>query len=611
MRSRKAAEKATGRSSPSASSSWDGQRLAAETGLNFQDEPTWRYQYTPGPGGLDDAPLVRVERGLQGTPTTGTYALLRDEMGSVIGVAEEHSGQQPTLLARYLQTPYGKRHVELGPELVKTEYDEAVVSVGGQDQAATAGETVEGALRIVTTLPLAASSLESGLLIEHYDDASSSWQTSDTEELAIGTDSEDPTNLLVMRLAGWAKATRYRVTLTPALTDGFGRLIVLPEGEAGGVAIQLDVPEDGSTPPDYSRSFPIDYNHKSGETLDGAFPGSQTAGFQGLWTDPTTGLAYARNRWYDPHNAAWLSEDPIGAVDSSNLYAFVGWGPQSGTDPMGLYEIPEAEMEAWKAAHPGYAFSELSSWIDAQYDAAQAAGNSQTDSWFSRKWDSLLSWYYKHTRFGEIPKAIDAAQVADANAERLRATYTDVEDEANLRRQMESRKTGIGQVSDSYSHVVIAGVATVVVVADDVALLTGAAAFAKYAAECGLRKGMRLLVVRSDGTKEFYRVADDQLVRIGELRARMGRPPSGMINPQAHHDLPQADRFLKQWEHAGLDIHDPAHGRWIEGSPVGGHQKWSAEFNREWDEFFELNPNATRKQILKQKELLRNDPRFQ
>ena len=32
--------------------------------------------------------------------------------------------------------------------------------------------------------------------------------------------------------------------------------------------------------------------------------------FQGLWTDPTTGLAYARNRWYDPHNAAWLSRRP-------------------------------------------------------------------------------------------------------------------------------------------------------------------------------------------------------------------------------------------------------------------------------------------------------------
>ena len=63
---------------------------------------------------------------------------------------------------------------------------------------------------------------------------------------------------------------------------------------------------------------------------------SHRPSFQGLWTDPATGIAYARNRWYDPHNAAWLSEDPIGAVDSSNLYAFVGWGPNSGSDPMGL-----------------------------------------------------------------------------------------------------------------------------------------------------------------------------------------------------------------------------------------------------------------------------------
>jgi filamentous hemagglutinin len=35
-------------------------------------------------------------------------------------------------------------------------------------------------------------------------------------------------------------------------------------------------------------------------------------------------------------SASWLSEDPMGAVDSPNLYAFVGWGPQVGTDPMGL-----------------------------------------------------------------------------------------------------------------------------------------------------------------------------------------------------------------------------------------------------------------------------------
>jgi len=64
--------------------------------------------------------------------------------------------------------------------------------------------------------------------------------------------------------------------------------------------------------------------------------------FQGLWTDPVTGISYARNRWYDARTASWLSEDPKGAVDSPNLYAFVGWGPHVRTDPLGL-ESPEGE----------------------------------------------------------------------------------------------------------------------------------------------------------------------------------------------------------------------------------------------------------------------------
>jgi RHS repeat-associated protein len=62
--------------------------------------------------------------------------------------------------------------------------------------------------------------------------------------------------------------------------------------------------------------------------------------YQGLWTDPVTGIAYARHRWYDMRSASWLSEDPMGAVDSQNLYAFVGWGPHEYTDPLGLQETP-------------------------------------------------------------------------------------------------------------------------------------------------------------------------------------------------------------------------------------------------------------------------------
>jgi|CXWL01.1.fsa_nt_gi RHS repeat-associated protein len=61
--------------------------------------------------------------------------------------------------------------------------------------------------------------------------------------------------------------------------------------------------------------------------------------FHGAWTDPVTGIAYHRARWYDARTASWLSEDPAGTVDSSNLYAFVGWGPQGATDPLGLAAV--------------------------------------------------------------------------------------------------------------------------------------------------------------------------------------------------------------------------------------------------------------------------------
>ena len=57
---------------------------------------------------------------------------------------------------------------------------------------------------------------------------------------------------------------------------------------------------------------------------------------QGLWTDPVTGLSYARNRWYDARLGAFLSEDPMGDVDSPTLYQFGMNSPFKYSDPMGL-----------------------------------------------------------------------------------------------------------------------------------------------------------------------------------------------------------------------------------------------------------------------------------
>jgi hypothetical protein len=44
---------------------------------------------------------------------------------------------------------------------------------------------------------------------------------------------------------------------------------------------------------------------------------------------------YARARWYDPGTGSFLSPDPMGYVDSSNLYAFAGGDPVNARDPRG------------------------------------------------------------------------------------------------------------------------------------------------------------------------------------------------------------------------------------------------------------------------------------
>ena len=53
------------------------------------------------------------------------------------------------------------------------------------------------------------------------------------------------------------------------------------------------------------------------------------------FVEPATGLAYFRARWYDPATGTWLTPDPMGYQDSSNLYAFAAADPVNLTDPMG------------------------------------------------------------------------------------------------------------------------------------------------------------------------------------------------------------------------------------------------------------------------------------
>ncbi|HYU34352.1 MAG TPA: Ig-like domain-containing protein [Thermoanaerobaculia bacterium] len=329
---------------------WEGDGLAAEAAYGNPDESIfrWRKTYVPGPKGLDDAVQVVVEDAASGT--TRTYTLLRDEMGTVIGLVAEDEGNDPTkppAPVRYRYTPYGEAHAESGPELLRARFDEEanqVVTAGGSVTQAAAAGTAAGALALDWTLKLDSATLPENLKVEHLV-AGLGWLPLSADEVAVGVEPTSgisaggggpPMRLLVLARNGWPQGASYRVRLTGGLEDELGRRFGQTE------SLEWRVPEAPATGTIaailFDKKIAVRYEswEAATDSVEGRFPGGQTALFQGLWTDPLTGMAYARARWYDARNAAWLSEDPMADTDSPNLYAFVGAQPNMSTDPRGL-----------------------------------------------------------------------------------------------------------------------------------------------------------------------------------------------------------------------------------------------------------------------------------
>ena len=97
----------------------------------------------------------------------------------------------------------------------------------------------------------------------------------------------------------------------------------------------------------------------------------------------------------------------------------------------------------------------------------------------------------------------------------------------------------------------------------------------------------------------------------GSLRQRLGDPPPGMQNAQAHHDLPQA----KEFENTG---NVPDWTSTIRPMAAGCQEvlkanikNWSRAFNDAWREFFKNNKNATREEILDHMNRLRKSGDFE
>ncbi|MBM3131091.1 MAG: DUF2380 domain-containing protein [Chloroflexi bacterium] len=66
------------------------------------------------------------------------------------------------------------------------------------------------------------------------------------------------------------------------------------------------------------------------------------------------------------------------------------------------------------------------------------------------------------------------------------------------------------------------------------------------------------------------------------LRRLTGKAVEEIGDLEAHHVLPQ--EFIEKFQRAGLDIHDPTFGAWVDKNL---HRHWSSDYNREWRRFFD------------------------
>jgi RHS repeat-associated protein len=130
------------------------------------------------------------------------------------------------------------------------------------------------------------------------------------------------------------------------ITDHRGSIVGAVESDAGGTTLLA-----GADYTPMGRVATLDPTDDDAETCreEGnpgtrcAHPGGMPFGFAGAWRSEATGLVYMRFRWYSPTLAQFLTPDPMGEVDSWNLYAYVSGDPINRWDPWGLESTQTAK----------------------------------------------------------------------------------------------------------------------------------------------------------------------------------------------------------------------------------------------------------------------------
>ena len=321
-------------------------------------------------------------------------------------------------------------------------------------------------------------------------------------------------------------------------------------------------------------------------------------GFTGHETLDRTGFVHMGGRLYDPRLGRFPSPDPIVSEPFSgqgwNLYSYVGNSPTSRTDPTGhcyaagplcrlgrgggFTSVTQA-FTGWNVSWriPVYA---TVTWGRVSFGVGGSFWNGEGGGFFGR------GGFFRSRvtlRFGlPFPVFTSMAQTVSLGQEMSPA---------------DERIVG-GVVAGGkvvWDFVIGDAIGTGMEVYGDLrAGDYGDAAIGTLVLGCDVFKPCKVVDKAVKIAKPLGRTLSKR------LRAE-GAPPAWMKKPQAHHDLPQ--KFRDQFETRGIDIDDPKYGRWVEGGPIGDHQKWSRRFNEEWEAFLRGNP--TNEEIFDQMEDMR------
>ncbi|HSZ39530.1 MAG TPA: RHS repeat-associated core domain-containing protein [Trebonia sp.] len=109
---------------------------------------------------------------------------------------------------------------------------------------------------------------------------------------------------------------------------------------------------------------------------------AENIGYQGDYTDPTTGLVYMNARWYNPANGSFVSSDtlngtPIPSTVDGNPYAYADSNPLTDTDPTG-HDYIIGEGDGMAGVVPGSAGPGV---LEDLGDGLEDAGRGIGDAW--------------------------------------------------------------------------------------------------------------------------------------------------------------------------------------------------------------------------------------